>query len=412
MKRSSIIAGVGLFVFLGVVAGGLTLRKRAMIAAAAAVPSLEPPMSVEIATVGTAHWQPTTELVGTVIALKSVSVRNEVEGVVKRVGFESASIVEPGQVLVELNDETERAELQTAQAAVRVAEAEVAVAHTRERLAETELARQESAAASKAVSDMQLDRSRAEAEQMRAERQRSVAAVDEARARVVSAEARLEKLVIRAPFRGRVGLRNVHVGQFLTQQMGDDSDPIAMLMDVSDVIYVDFAVPQEMVGRAQVGMVVQGMMEGRAEPVRLEVAAVDATADAATRNVRVRAVVDNRDGLLRQGMFVKVRVPVEVAREYVVVPVEAVRRASYADQVFVVTEVAGPGEGAEKQLRAQQRFVKLGPVAGAHIIVIDGVKPGEKIAASGSFKLRDGALVMAAPPAAPAPAPGPASKGG
>ncbi len=418
MKRSSIVVGVSVFVLLGAVGGGLAWVKYRQIAAAASVPAFEPPTAVQIVRSTTRSWQPVGELVGTVVALRSVTSANEVGGLVTHVGFESGDIVEAGQVLVKLDDATERAELRSAEAMLKFALADVGVVETRIKLAESELRRQRAAVEARASSAQELDRAQAEFERTSAERERALATVEQARAQVEEIRSKLDKLVIRAPFRARVGLRSVHEGQFLSPPMGETGSPVARLVEVAPKIYVDFAVPQERVAGVVKGMVVEGEMEGGAgaasRHVKLEVAAVDATADSSTRNVRVRAIVDNTDGSLRPGMFLKVRVPVEAAREFVVVPVSAVRRASYADQVFIIASVPGTGPDGKpaEQLRASQRFVKLGTTIGDEVIVLEGLKAGEQIAAGGSFKLRDGALVMpgaaggAAGGAAPGSAPG------
>lgn len=413
MKRSAIVVGVGIFLFLGAVGGGLFFAKKRMFEAAANAPAFEPAEAVTLTNATTTSWQPTSDLVGTVIALRSVSVQNEVEGVVRFVGFESGDIVEPGQILVKLDDSAETAELHTEEAALRVAEAEVSVVEARIKLAQSEFSKQEAANRSGATTAIELDRANAELERTTAERIRALAGVDEAKARVERVKTRLEKHIIRAPFRARVGLRTVHEGQFLAQQMGGEGPPIATLQEVADQIYIDFAIPQEQINRVQVGMKVAGMKDGGGslsdppEPITLEVAAIDSAANNVTRNVRVRSIVDNRAGKLRPGMFIKIRVPVDEPRPFVVVPVTAIRRASYGDQVFVIKNVEEPGPDGAKmpKMRASQRFVKLGPTIGSDIIVLEGLKEGEQIAASGSFKLREGALVMPAMAGGPAGGP-------
>jgi len=421
LKRSSVLVAIVLFAIIAAVAGGLALRKRSMIAESANAPAFEPPSAVNIASARTIPWQPTSELVGTVVALRSVTLQNEVAGVVRAVSFQSGDIVEPGQVLVKLDDRTDLSELQSAEASLRVAKADVAVVETRIKLAESELKRQESAAQSRATSELEVDRARAEFERTSAELLRAKAAVDEAAAAVEQVKTRLDKLNIRAPFRAHVGLRTVHEGQFLNLQMGMESTPIATLQEVSDKIFIDFPIPQEQIARVRIGMTVSAVREGPTGPslITLEVAAVDAVVNNTTRNVRVRAIVDNKDQNLRPGMFVKIRVPVEETREFVVVPLTAVRRASFADQVFVIEPTGEKSPEGFPVLRAHQRFVKLGPTVGNEVIILDGIKNDEQVAASGSFKLREGALVMPAAPAAgtaaaeaPAPtaAPAPAAE--
>lgn len=417
MKQSRakiVVAAIAMFVVVALVGSGLFVYKYRKITSPHAGHG-EPPMAIEIVQARTTMWQPTTDLVGTVVALRSVALQNEVEGLVTFVGFESGDVVPPGHVMVKLDDRTDVAELHSAEAGLRVAQAEIAVVQSQLNLAQSELQRQESA--SRATAAIEVDRARAVVERTAAEKIRAEAAIEQAQARIEEVKVRLDKRVIRAPFRARVGIRTVHEGQFLAQPFGSDSGPIATLQEVADTIYIDFAVPQEYLPRIQLGMKVMGQIDsmGGAErrPVELTVAALDATADRQTRNIRVRATVDNRDDSLRPGMFVKIRVPIDDVREVVTVPVTAVRRSPSSDQVYVVTQVdpvadegggaAPAGAPAMPQLRAFQRFVRLGPVIGDDVIIVTGVQIGDTLAAAGSFKLHDGALVM---PGMPAGGPG------
>jgi membrane fusion protein (multidrug efflux system) len=259
----------------------------------------------------------------------------------------------------------------------------------RVRLARTEVERIDRAAGESAVSPIEIDRKRSELDLMVAEQGRWQAELEEAEAKVKQVEARLAKFTIASAFRARAGIRTVHEGQFLAE-----GTRVVLLEEIGDRIFLDFAIPQEYLDRVKVGSSVRATsaMLGP-DPVEIEVVAIDATVNNTTRNIRVRAAVDNRDGRLRPGMFIPIRVPVSSAQPVVVVPSSAVRRASYADQVFVLV----PGEKPE-ELRAKQRFVKIGPSIGDELIVLEGLSAGERIAAGGSFKLRDGALVTVAPP--------------
>jgi membrane fusion protein (multidrug efflux system) len=440
VKAKPLIAAVALFVVLLLVGSGLYVHKSRAIAKAANKPDFEPVESVTVAPVAVSSWQPTTDLVGTVIALRSVSVQNEVDGLVTFVGFESGQIVEPGQVLVRLDDRTDRAELESAQAALAVAEADVGVIEARFRQAQRAFDRQTAAAATNATAEIEVDRARAELEGAAAERLRAAAEVTEARARIAEVQTRLSKRVITAPFRARVGLRSVQVGQFLSPPMGMETTPIATLQEVAEEIYIDFAVPQEFLSQVTVGTRVRGLLD-TPDPMtpprelELRVAAIDAVANNATRNLRVRAITDNRDDLLRPGMYTKIEVPIAPVQQVLVVPVTAVRRASYGDQVFVVGPApavpAGGGAGgaaggaaatdASKgaavaasappmqgppPMVASQRFVTLGPTIGETVVILNGLAQGELVASSGSFKLRDGAKVAIIDPKDPGAAQG------
>jgi membrane fusion protein (multidrug efflux system) len=392
MKRSSVLAGVALFaVILGTGAGLWYYRKWSDKRAAASQVAFEPPTAVQMAKARTVSWRPTADLVGTVLSLRSVTVRNELAGRVVKVNFESGSVLEAGDIVLSLDDSTDQADLAAAKASVRVAKANLEVLDVRLKLARSEVERMEQAAASRAVAAMDLDRTRSELQRSEADRERLVAEVDQADAKVTQVQSRIDKMVVRAPFRARAGLRNVHEGQYLAE-----GTSVVMLEEVSDRVYLDFPIPQEYAPRVHPGLTVMATSEVLGpDPVKIEVAAVDAAVNNSTRNIRVRAVVDNKEGRLRPGMFVQIRVPVQESQEYVVVPSTAIRRASYADQVFVVLPSKKDGD-PPGTLRAAQRFVKLGPTVGADVIVAEGLAQGEEVAASGSFKLRDGAKVMPA----------------
>ena len=226
-----IIVAVAMFVIVGTVATGLLLYKQRQLNT---VPEGhgEPPTAVELVKAKTTMWQPTTDLVGTVVALRSVALQNEVEGLVTFVGFESGDIVEPGHVMVKLDERTNVAELHSAEAALRVAEAEIAVIQSQLDLATSELQRQESA--SRATAAIEVDRARAVVERTAAEKIRAEAEIQEAQARIEEVKVRLEKRVIRAPFKARVGIRTVHECQFLAAPFGSESGPIATLQEVAD----------------------------------------------------------------------------------------------------------------------------------------------------------------------------------
>jgi membrane fusion protein (multidrug efflux system) len=399
MKKSPIIATVVLFTGLAAAGAGLAAFKYLSVRQAMADEDHgEPASAVKAVAAEMITWQPTADLVGTVIAARSIDVSNELPGSVRSIGFGSGAVVESGDVLISLDDSTMQADLSAAQAGVRVEEAGLEVARSREALAALELERLRSAADASAASRVELDRAESEFKQASAERERSAAQVELAAARVRQIQAQLEKMVIRAPFRGRAGLRNIHEGQFLAEGAS-----IVSLEEVGDRIFLDFAIPQEYLAQVTSGtsVLAKGELLGP-EPVRIEVVAVDASVNNATRNIRVRAVVENRDDRLRPGMFVQIEVPVGGPQHVLVVPSTAVRRTPYSDQVYVLVEGEQPGTR-----RAMQRMVRLGPAVGEQAVVREGLKPGELVAADGAFKLRDGALVAVAPESSPAPpAPG------
>jgi membrane fusion protein (multidrug efflux system) len=354
---------------IGGAAGGLGYYKYAEISAAiaAAEASPEPREAVEAVRARRGEWAASTRAVGTVVALRQVEIRNELPGTVIEVGFASGDIVEAGQLLVRLDTRQERAALAAAQAEAQLAQT---VFDRRSRLAPGDV-----------VSVLDLDRARAE--------------LAAATARVSGLEAGIAKKTLAAPFRARVGLTDLQPGAYL-----DEGASIAMLQGVDSDAYVDFTLPQDMAAAIRPGVAVSlAGQQIRDGSVSAEIVAEDASVDADNRAVRFRAIARGLGERLRPGAFVDVVAVTAPPQPALLVPLTAVRRAPYGDHVFVLAEEAG-------QSRARQRIVQTGPLQGTDIVITDGLAEGELIAGAGSFKLRDGLLVVSAdPPGARAPSP-------
>jgi len=334
--------------------------------AAAAENQPEPTESIVVAAARQRPYTPSTTAVGTVVARRSVTLRNELPGTVRRVNLAPGRMVEAGTVLVALDVSVEDAEL-------RAQDAEAALAET---LFDRALRLNER----RAVSDNELDEARAE---------RDVALAQVARTRAI-----IERKVIRAPFRARIGISDVHPGQYL-----NEGTVITSLQGVDDEAYVDFSVAQQVAAALPDGAGVDIFASGAATAIAGTVVATDARVDRDTRNAIVRARVDAANAPA-PGSAVRVHVPNGPQRLAVTIPVTALRKGPEGDHVFVVS---GDHQGAS---RAYVRPVKTGALLGDEVLIEAGVKPGEQVAASGSFKLRDAALVAVAsdtPPVAGAP---------
>jgi len=354
-RRPLVIAIVAIVVVVAALAAFKYWRVSSMIAAAAAFG--EPAESVQVAPARPITWQAEASAAGTVVARQNVMLRNELSGTVATVHFRSGQVVEAGQPLLELDTRTERAEL-------RSADADIALARlTVERT--TKLVEM------KAGTQAEVDRAVAQLAQ--AEARRDVIATAIARK------------VLRAPFRGRIGLRDVHPGQYLAE-----GTELTTLESVADSVYVDFRLPQETAARLAPGAGVRIAGGALAAPATATVRAIDARADEASRTVRIRAEVEGQGEVLKPGAFVDVTIAAEAPRAVLAVPLAAVRRAAYGDHVFVI----GAPAAGDKGPRAEQRFVRTGPVVGADIVILDGLAAGERVATEGSFKLRQGSLVQ------------------
>ncbi len=371
MTPKTFIAGFGIVGAVVAVALGLGAWKYLqMHGGKSAGGGFEPTEFVRIETASVGPFQRTMTAVGSVQAIRHITIANEVAGKVADVSFDSGQIVERGHVLIQLDSATERADLKAAQAQAA--------------LARTSYERWTQAMESNAGSKQELDKARAE--------------LDQTMARVEQLNAIIEKKQIKAPFRGRVGLRDTHPGQYLAE-----GTRITTLQGLDEQVYVDFSMPQARAAATPVGAQVGVHVAGH--ELTATVSAVDAQIDLATRNARVRATMPSFDNRLVPGMFVDVRIPLGAAEEVVKVPTTSVRRAPFGDFVFVITDGEKDAQG-NATLRAHQRFVKVGGSMGQDVIITDGLKAGERIAGDGSFKLREGVRVMEPPPAqAPAGAP-------
>jgi len=174
----------------------------------------------------------------------------------------------------------------------------------------------------------------------------------------------------------------VHPGQYL-----NEGATLTTLQGVADEVNVDFSVAQSVAADLRVGSSVE-VRTSQGQTLDAEVVAVDARVDPETRSTTVRARLKAGDHAPAPGASVRVLVPVGDTSKAVTIPVSALRKGPDGDHVWVITAEAG---GA---LRAHERKVETGPVLGETVIVLSGLEAGEQLAASGSFKLREGVRVQ------------------
>jgi membrane fusion protein (multidrug efflux system) len=200
--------------------------------------------------------------------------------------------------------------------------------------------------------------------------------------------AAIEKKTIRAPFAGRLGIRLVNVGQYL-----DNGKPIVSLQSLSP-LHADFSLPQQELARLKTDMHVRISTDtypGRQFDGVLT--AINPDLDAATRSVGLQATLDNPEQLLRPGMFARIEVMLPEAEQSVlVIPATSVFSAPYGDSVYVIE--SKPGKDGKPQSVVRQQFIRTGRTRGDFVAVETGLKPGDRVASSGVFKLRNGAPVV------------------
>lgn len=345
---SAILAGLGFVKFRQV---------QAAIAQGAAFQP--PPEAVTTIKAEQVRWPVTLSSIGTAAAVQGVTVSADLPGIVSRITFESGRPVREGEILVELDTKQEQAQLAAAEA-------------------QRELARLNFERLQDLVSEGAI--SKAEYDQAAAERKQTEARVGEIRATI-------NRKVIRAPFSGLLGIRQVNLGQYLSA-----GDPVVPLQAV-DPIYVNFGVPQQDAGQVAIGRTVRVSVEslGGARFTG-RVTAIDSKVDESTRNITVQATLANPAGRLRPGMFVETELLIGGSRSVVALPASSISYAPYGDSVFVVTDLKDPKGKSYRGVR--QQFVKLGGSRGDQVGVTSGIAPGEEVVTSGVFKLRNGAAIQ------------------
>ncbi|WP_019594300.1 efflux RND transporter periplasmic adaptor subunit [Thioalkalivibrio sp. ALM2T] len=309
----------------------------------------EPVVTINAAEVTTDSWTPQVRAIGSLEAVQGATLSFEAQGIVETIHFENGARVEAGDPLVDLDTTLDEAELDNLRAG--------------ERLARRELERARGLIERNDISDSEFQRRVAEAEQ--------------AQASVKAQEARIQQKSLRAPFAGELGIREVSVGQFV-----GPGDPIVVL-EALQPLYVNFTLPERRLGEIALGQAIRVEVDAFGEEFTGEVTAIEPRVRAASRMFRVQALLENEQGRLRAGQFARVTLDRGEAEEAVVAPQTAIRFAPWGRSVFVIAE------DDEGQLRVEQRLIETGARRGDLVQVLDGLEPGERIAASGLLKLQN-----------------------
>ena len=318
-----------------------------------------PPEAVTTIVAKAETWPSTLNAVGTVAAVQGVLVSADLSGTVERITFDSGRSVRAGEVLVELNTRQERSQL--------------AALEAQRDLARLNFDRMQGLLNERVISKAEFDQATTEQKQTEA--------------RVAEIRATIERKTIRAPFSGSLGIRQVNLGQYLRE-----GDPVVELQALSP-IYVNFDVPQQAASQVRVGRDVRITVDDTGQAsVTGRVTALDSVVNEATRNVRVQATLQNKDGALRPGMFVQAQVVTGAGQTVIALPASAINYAPFGDSVFLVTDLKSPDGKTYKGVK--QQFVKLGGSRGDQIAVVSGVSGGDEVATSGLFKLRTGVAVL------------------
>jgi membrane fusion protein, multidrug efflux system len=375
MVRRFIITGILIAALLGGLSYFQFVFKPSMIRAF--LSQMQPPAATVTAeTAKLEKWGERLSSIGTLIASQGVDVTTQVAGVVTEIYFESGQDVEQGAKLVQLDVAVELADLASGKATLQ--EAEVA------------FQRQNDLINKRVTSEANLDTARAKR--------------DTAQATVKRVEAVIAQKLIVAPFSGRLGIRKVEKGQYVS------AGPALTSLQALDPIRVDFPMPEQSIGKLRIGQVVSLTVDAfPGQMFKGEIQSLDARVAQDTRTLLVRGLLPNKDRKLLPGMFANVTVHAGEPVETVTVPRTAVTYSLYGDSVYVVkpappkgNQAQGQGGGAQAQeaqkpaepaLIAERRFVKTGQVREDRVAVIDGLVAGEEVVTTGQIKLNPGASI-------------------
>ncbi len=309
------------------------------------------PPAVEVAKVEVQRLEDDSQAVGSIRARQGVVLKPEVSGRIQTLSFSDGQRVQRGQLLVQLDDTLQQAQLKQAEASASIAR--------------TNLQRSRELAAQNFVSQSAVDQ--------------NAAALEVAQAQVALAQAQLTRMKILAPFDGITGIRSVSVGDYVK-----DGADLVMIEDVSS-LWVDFRLPERYLSRLKTGQSVEVLLDALpGRKFKAQVDAIDAQLDANGRSVLVRARMSNADGRLRGGMFARVRAVFEVREKGLVVPEEALVPLGNRQVVFKIVD--GPSGGKI----AQRAEVKIGMRVPGKAEILDGVSAGDVIAVAGQSRLMRG----------------------
>ncbi len=351
--KNLLLATLLLIIAVGTLAGVKVLQNKKLTAAGKSF--TPPPETVSSAVAHEEKWQNTLEAIGSVTAAQGVNVTTELPGIVQEIAFESGALANQGDLLVRLDTSSEEAQLRSLEAQAG--------------LAQIEVGRARKLRADKMVSESELDSAEATFKQTQAN-------ADAVRA-IIS------KKTIRAAFSGRLGLRLINRGEYV------DAGKAIVSLQALTPIYADFSLPQQDLAQIRTGQHVRLSLDTYSDrSFEGVLSAINPDLDPGTRSVRLRATFENSDQLLRPGMFVRAEVLLPTEQPVLVIPATAVLSSPYGESVYVIepnvgTNTVGAG------LVARQQFIRTGRARGDLVAVETGLKPGERVASSGVFKLRN-----------------------
>jgi len=288
-------------------------------------------------------------LSGSIEANEQVEIRSEVSGIVKNIYFQEGSNVAKGQLLFKVNDIELKAQL--------------AQAKTKESLASENERRAKLLLQKEAISQEEYDVARADFKSAQAQSQ--------------LIQAQIEKTSVRAPFSGKIGLRSISPGTYVTPTL-----LVAKLVNIGQ-LKITFSIPEKYASQVKKNATISFKITGSNESYSAKIYAIEPEVEIATRTLKVRALADNSHGKLLPGTFANVQLPLDIIKDAVVIPTEAIIPVQEGKKVFIANK------GMAKEV-----MVETATRTDASILVLEGLKAGDTVLTSGVMSLKDEAPIV------------------
>lgn len=358
MKKRMVIVIIALVIIFGGIFAFDFIRTVLIKRAVAAYSP--PPATISTETAITQDWQPTLAAVGSLTAINSVNVTSEVPGMVVAIRFKSGDMVQKDQPLVQLDDSADQEDLKVNQAAL-----------TYDKI---DFARKSKLYTQGAVAKNDYDQ--------------SLASYQQASAMVGKSLVMIDKKNIRAPFSGKIGIRQANLGQYI-----NPGDTLVSLQSL-DPLFVDFTLPEKYLETLHVGQNISiSVAAYPGQQFNGTITALNSLVTENSRSIAVRGLISNKESRLYPGSFADVIVYLPIQKSVITVSQTAVTYSLYGNTIYVVTQ-EGKDKKGQPILRAHQRFVKVGDMKDNRVVIESGLKAGDVVVNSGQNKLQDGVQVV------------------
>jgi membrane fusion protein (multidrug efflux system) len=308
----------------------------------------KPPLTVTAIVVSSKDFSNAISLSGSIEANENVEIRSEVSGIVEKISFSEGTNVSKGQVLLKVNDIELRAQLSQA--------------FTKQKLASENERRAKLLLQKEAISQEEYDIASAEFRSLKAQTQ--------------LIQAQIAKTTIRAPFSGKIGLRNISPGTYVTP-----TTIITKLVSSSQV-KISFSIPEKYASEIENNAAILFTIPNNPQKFSAKIYAIEPEIETATRTLKIRAIADNSNGKLLPGTFATIELSLKNIKDAIVIPTEAVVPIQNGKVVYI----ANNGKAKEVKIETLARTSK-------DVVVTSGIKSGDTLLTSGVMALKDEAEI-------------------